>query len=451
MSSLGEHLKRVRTFLRDELWRFDPLRPAERTLVRSLQFAMMVGEGFVRDQLLLRASALTYFSVLAIVPLLAIASAVVTALGVTENVVGPIIDQFAVVVPEAAEQLRGVLASTDLGALGAVGALALLLTTVLGISNVERALNHIWGVRHERPLSRRVPDYLAVLIVGPVLMGVGLSLATTVKSQWVVQKLLEEPIFRSAFELGLRELPTVLLAGGFCFLYWFMPNTRVRFLAALLGGVFSALAVNAVLAGYVGLSVGVARAQALYGVFAQLPLFFVWIYFFWAIALLGAEISFAVQNLSLYRREVRDAQRSPADREALGLRVAVEVAGQFRRGDAPLDTQALSEALDAPVRGVRDVSARLVDAGVLARQALGDGGEALGMARSPASVQVLDVLDAMRGRRDVAEGGPETDPVETTLASLDAAQRAAGGARSLEDLVTDSSPLAGVDHVGTRD
>ena len=206
MSSLGEHLKRVRTFLRDELWRFDPLRPAERRLVRSLQFAMMVGEGFVRDQLLLRASALTYFSVLAIVPLLAIASAVVTALGVTENVVGPIIDQFAVVVPEAAEQLRGVLASTDLGALGAVGALALLLTTVLGISNVERALNHIWGVRHERPLSRRVPDYLAVLIVGPVLMGVGLTLATTVKSQWVVQKLLEEPIFRSAFfsSLGIH-------------------------------------------------------------------------------------------------------------------------------------------------------------------------------------------------------------------------------------------------------
>ncbi|NRA97795.1 MAG: hypothetical protein HRU14_16485, partial [Planctomycetes bacterium] len=144
-----------------------------------------------------------------------------------------------------------------------------------------------------------------------------------------------------------------------------------------------------------GLSVGVARAQALYGVFAQLPLFFVWIYLFWAIALLGAEISFAVQNLSLYRREVRDAQRSPADREALGLRVAVAVASQFQSGDAPLDTQALSETLDAPVRGVRDVAARLVDAGLLARQALGTGGEALGMAQSPSRVQVADVLDHM--------------------------------------------------------
>ena len=451
MSGLGERLKRMRTFFRDELWRFDPLRPAERALVRSLQFAIMVGEGFVRDQLLLRASALTYFSVLAIVPLLAIASAVVTALGVTENVVGPIIDQFAVVVPEGAKQLRGVLDSADLGALGAAGALALLLTTVLGIGNVERALNHIWGVRHERPLARRVPDYLAVLIVGPLLMGVGLSLATTVKSQWLVQRLLEEPVFRSAFELGLRELPTLVLAGAFCFLYWFMPNTRVRFLAALLGGVFSALAVNAALSGYVGLSVGVARAQALYGVFAQLPLFFVWIYLFWAIALLGAEISFAVQNLSLYRREVRDAQRSPADREALGLRVAVAVASQFQSGDAPLDTQALSETLDAPVRGVRDVAARLVDAGLLARQALGTGGEALGMAQSPSRVQVADVLDALRGRRNTEEGGPETNPVETMLASLDAAQRAAGGERSLEDLTAGHSPLPAVDLVGTRD
>ena len=245
MSRLGEWLERARSFLREELWGFEPTRHWLRGVVRSLQFAIMVGEGFVRDQLLLRASALTYFSVLSIVPLLAIVSALVTALGVTENVVGPIIDRFASVAPEVAERLREVLEGADLGALGAVGAVTLLLTTLLGISNVERSLNHIWGVRHERPLARRIPDYLAVLIVAPLLMGVGLSLATTVKSQWVIQKLLEEPLFRGAFDAGLRELPTLLLAVAFCFLYWFMPNTRVRFSAALAAGIFSALSVSA--------------------------------------------------------------------------------------------------------------------------------------------------------------------------------------------------------------
>ena len=450
MNSLGEWLVRARTFLRDELWGFEPTRRSVRAIVRALQFVIMVGEGFVRDQLLLRASALTYFSVLSIVPVLAIASAVVTALGVTENVVGPLIDRFAVVAPEIAENLREVLRDADLGALGAVGAVALLFTTLLGISNVERSLNHIWGVRHERPLARRIPDYLAVLIVAPLLMGVGLSLATSVKSQWVVQRLLEEPVFRGAFDVGLRELRTVFLAGAFCFLYWFMPNTRVRVRAALVAGVFSALAVNGALAAYVGLSVGMARAQALYGVFAQLPLLFVWIYVFWAIALLGAEIAFAVQNLAHYRREVKDSQRSPADREALGLRVAVEVARCFRDGAPPPDSQALSEALDVPVRGVREVSAQLVEAGLLARQSQAGGREGLGMARPPALVRVADVLDALRGPRVEHPAAGVVDAVARTLAEIESTLRSSVGARTLEELIDEPLPERAVDRIGAR-
>ena len=450
MKNLGEWSVRARTFLRDELWGFESTRRSVQAVVRSLQFAIMVGEGFWRDQLLLRASALTYFSVLSIVPLLAIVSAVVTALGVTQNVVGPIVDRFAMVAPEIAGKLNDVLRDSDLGALGALGAVTLLFTTLLGIGNVERAVNHIWGVRHERPLARRIPDYLAVLIVAPLLMGVGLSLATSVKSQWVVQRLLEEPLFRSAFDFGLRELPTVFLAGAFFFLYWFMPNTRVQIRAALVAGVFAALAVNGALSAYVGLSVGVARAQALYGVFAQIPLLFVWIYVFWAIALLGAEIAFAVQNLAHYRREVRDAQRGPADREALGLRVAVEVARCFREGSEAPDSQALSEALDVPVRGVRDVAARLVEGGLLARQSQPGGSEGLGMARPPAAVRVADVLDALRGLRVESPASASRDAVARTLAEIDSVLRNSVGARTLEELIDDPMPARGVDRIGAR-
>ena len=307
--------ERAQTFLRDGLWRaeFEPRTWTARG-VRLLQFGIMVGEGFVRDQLLLRASALTYFTVLSIVPLLAIVSAIATALGVTENVVAAIVKQFAAAAPEAGAQILEAVQKANIAGLGTLGGVTLLLTTVLGISNIERSLNHIWGVQQERPWARRLPDYLAVLIVAPLLLGAGLSMATTVKSQWIVQRLLEYQALELLFDLGLRHLPTFVLAGAFGFLYWFMPNTSVRPVAALLGGVFAALVVNSALGLYVGLSVGVTRANALYGTFAQLPLFFVWVYVFWAIVLFGAEIAVGYQNLELYVREVR--HRCARGREA---------------------------------------------------------------------------------------------------------------------------------------
>ena len=141
--------------------------------VRLLQFTLMVGEGFVRDHLLLRASALTYFTLLSVVPILAIVSSVATALGVTENVVGAGIDPIRDAFPQVAATVEDFLSNAQIGALGTLGAVALFLTTVLGISNIERAVNHIWGVQQQRSWARRLPDYLAVLVVAPLLLGTG--------------------------------------------------------------------------------------------------------------------------------------------------------------------------------------------------------------------------------------------------------------------------------------
>ncbi len=450
-SDIGSLWDRIRTFFFHDLWQFD-LGPRSLTasLVRLLQFSVMVAQGFVSDRLLLRASALTFVTALSTIPLLVVVVALIGLVGGQESLIDAAVGQLAAVSPEANRWIVSRIQEVHIGSLGTLGGATLVLSAVLALRHLESTLGDIWGVRQNRSWPRRFADYLAVLVVAPLLMGVGLSLATSVKSQWVVRQLLEDPLFRSAFNAGLRELPTFLMAGAFCFLYWFMPNTRVRFSAALVGGIFAALSVNTALAAYVGLSVGVARAQALYGVFAQLPLLFVWIYVFWAIALLGAEIVFAVQNLAHYRREVRVAQRSPADREALGLRVAVEVARRFRDGGAPADGELLSETLDVPVRSVREVSACLVEAGLLARQSLAHGGEYLGMARPVSAVRVADVLDALRGSRaDSLEAG-EVDAVAQTLGDLDTAIRNSVGARSLEELVDEGLPEPGVDLIGAR-
>jgi len=438
---------RAGAFLSEGMWRAE-LEPRTWTArgIRLLQFAVMVGEGFVRDRLLLRASALTYFTVLAIVPVLAIVSSVVTALGITENVVGAILDQIAVVSKDVADRIREFVANANIAGLGTLGAATLFLTTVLGISNIERALNHIWGVKQDRPWARRLPDYLAVLIVAPLLLGVGLSLATTVKSQWVVQKLLEVPVFATFYDLGLSQFPNFVLSLAFAFLYWFMPNTSVRPFAALVGGVVAALAVNGALGLYVGASVGVSRANALYGGFAQLPLFFLYTYVFWAIVLFGAEIAFAYQNLELYAREVRGERAGPAEREAIGLRMVLAIGQAFRHGADPWSAPELADSLRVPVRTVRDVLVPLQQARIVSRVEENDKSDAFQLGRPADRILVTDVLSSLRGSREPVAGDLEaTAAVEELLAELREGEAKAASGRTVRDLldgVTSHDPRA---------
>jgi membrane protein len=316
----------------------------------------------------------------------------------------------------------------------------LFLTTVLGISNIERSLNHIWGVRQERSWARRIPDYLAVLVVAPLLLGAGLSLGTTLHSQWLVQRLLEWRAFQIVFDFGLTLAPTLVLAVAFAFLYGFLPNTKVKPTAALLGGLVAGLLVDLAQSAYLGLSVGAARASALYGGFAQLPLLFVWIYFFWAIVLFGAEIAFAWQNLELYVREVRGERAGPAEREAIGLRIALEIARGFRNGDAAWTSDQLSDAMRVPARTVRDVLVPLERARIVSAVA-GEPGDAWQLGRPADRIPVTDVLAALRGPREPVLGDrPVARVAEAALAELAEGEAKAAAGHTLADLVTQLPP-----------
>ncbi|HEX5066311.1 MAG TPA: YhjD/YihY/BrkB family envelope integrity protein, partial [Myxococcota bacterium] len=227
-----------------------------------------------------------------------------------------------------------------------------------------------------------------------------------------------------------------ILIVTFGMLYAFLPNTRVRWLSAAIGGTVAGVLTVGAQHLYLDLSVGVARANLFFGSFAALPLLFAWIYVLWAIVLFGAEIAFAHQNLQNYRREVRGKPAGPAEREAIGLRIALDVARRFRDAEPALEAGPLADALDLPVRTVREVADRLCEAGILIHEARDGVGEALQLGRPAERIGVIELLAALRGERESAGGDfRQAEAVETLLRQVEQGAEQAAGGRTLHDLL----------------
>jgi membrane protein len=429
-------VERARRFLKEELWSEEPAsRWVVARAVSLLQFASMTAEGFVRDRLLLHASALTYFTLISVIPVFAIVVSIAASIGIESSFADGLVEKLAAGAPGLQENILSQIKSANFKALGGIGAAVVFVLTVLGLSNVEGAFNSIWGVKKHRNWSRRFPDYLAILVVVP-LGATGLSLATGLQSEWLVQRLLQYEFFSLVYELGLRQLPWLTLAGSLALMFWFLPNTSVRFSSAALGGAVSALLILFAQDFYLTYSVGVARANALFGAFAQLPLLMAWIYVFWAIVLFGAELAFAHQNLASYRQELRGSSALPAEREAIALRAALLIARAFDESAMPETADSLTARLGAPIRVVREILRKLEEAGILSRRGETAAEEAFQLGQPSARIRVIDVLAALRGQREPVADGPDAVIVDQLLGDLDAAVADTRGAQTLAELLS---------------
>jgi membrane protein len=231
------------------------------------------------------------------------------------------------------------------------------------------------------------------------------------------------------------------LTGSLALMFWFLPNTSVRFSSALLGGAVSALLILFAQDLYLGFSVGAARAHALFGAFAQLPLLFVWIYVFWAIVLFGAELAFAHQNLASYRLELRGSSAVPAEREAIALRAALVIARAFDESAAPETADGLAARLGSPIRIVRGVLNQLEAAGIVSRRGESAVEEVFQLGQPSSRIRVIDILAALRGKREPVGADPSAELVERLLGDLETAAAHEEGARTLADLLARAPSL----------
>ncbi len=425
---------RVQRYCDHDIWqdRDAPKTGARALGRRILQLFVLMVQGLRGDQVGLRASALTYFSLLSLVPLLAIAAALMGSFGDTDRLVDFVVANLTVDNPKARETLEGLLAAVDFRALGGLGAGILFISTVLGLSSVEHAFNQIWGVERTRSWSRRFPDYLATLVVAPLLLSIGVASGTAVQSVPWVQRLIAEPGWSDLFRWTVQLTPTFILFLGFGFLYWFVPNTKVKIGSALLGAALAALLFVAARKLYVDFSIGAARAHALYGSLAALSIFIVFLYACWVIVLLGVEFCFVHQNLDTFRVARQGEDPDPGDREAIGVAVAVWVAREFGTDSGGVRAEVLARALDVPIRSVRDVIGSLVGAGILSHRGDPSGG-LYQLGRSAESIRVTDVLLALRGVRQFEPPDRDTG-LQSVLETLHSSVVAALGTRTLADL-----------------
>jgi membrane protein len=360
----------VTAFLKETIWRERAeRRKLVRFLFRLLQVSFLVGKGFLDSKIFLRASALSYTTLLSLVPLLAFVFSILKGLGVDEKVRPLVMEKIAAaqqpVAEKLAEYVTNHIANTSVTALGAVGLVTLLYTVIKVLSTVEASFNDIWGVSQGRTWLRKLSDYTSVMVIAPVLLVVAISVSTYLQAN---------PFFTSGVTVTAWRVVTAILAKlgpyaltwvAFTAFYAFMPNTVVRFGPALGGGIVGGTMWQLAFLAYTKFQVGVANYSMIYTSFAALPVFLMWLYISWVIALFGAEVSFAIANLETYKRHLENFRPSPEAREKVALRVFFEVAYAFHRGQTPPDAERLARVAGIPVRAVRDVITSLVDVGLL--------------------------------------------------------------------------------------
>lgn len=383
----------------DLLERIFRLDPAEVGGVRGrllawLQVAVMVANDFVADQCLLRASALSFTTILSMVPFFALTFAILKGLGVQNKLEPLILEQVAAGSQEIVSRIVTYINNTNVGSLGTIGLAALVITVITLLGNIEETFNCIWGVRETRPLYRKFSDYLSVVVSAPILLLMAASITTTLQSQGLIRWLIQREVVGDLLLLTFHLVPYVIIWIALIFLYIFIPNTRVRFSSALLGGVLAGTVWQAAQWVYINSQVGVARYNAIYGTLALLPIFMVWIYTSWLIVLFGMEVVYAHQNRATFRRELRRAHFNQEGREKLALALMLECVLQFERGNKPPGTEELAAELDVPVKLVWEVLEELSDAGFLAETT----GEHEGWRpdRDPELVTVRELLETLR-------------------------------------------------------
>ncbi len=403
--------------------------------VRQLRVIIFTARGFGRHDTAVRSAALSFFTVMSLVPILALVFVVFKGFGMeqafNDYLYGlfpnyrPLVDQIVVFI--------GNLLGRTQGGVMAVSAFFVLIWAVIQVfGNVEGAFNNIWEVKRARSFTRRLTAYMALVILVPILLLAANSLFVAMRRR--------VEVFTGT--LGAEILFTVLglaiVVLTFSLVYYLLPNTEVKYKNALKAGIVAGLGFSIFQVGYVIAQGSLSAYNAIYGTFAAIPLFLLWLQISWQIVLFGGELSFAMQNVHDFVAE-RDAKSFSYDNRCKIMIAVMTVAiRNYLDGEAVSTAEGIASEIGVPVRTVRDVAGELEQDGLLLFVVSDSSGKAEGLApaRDPHSIRFFDVVSTVTGY-----GSDLCHPHETPLVERIAAtyEKVKGDVRSSDDniLLTD--------------
>jgi membrane protein len=365
ITRMNAFLKKAIHFVTYEMWRItgNEVSGIKELGINTIKTTILAGRSFQNENLQSRASALTYSTLLAIVPLLAVILGIAKGFGFQETVRKVLIDYFPGQENEliqAFEFGESYLAQTQGGVILGIG-LVLLFYTVIGlISNIENTFNDIRQIKKSRSLARKITDYLALFLILTVLMTA--SSGMSIFASTLQNTILDEFVFLTPIvDLTIKVAPFIIASLVFAALYIFLPNTKVRFLPGLIAGIVAGCAFQAFQLIYISGQIWVSKYNAIYGSFAAIPLLLLWLQLSWLICLFGGSLAYSIQNVSKFNFERDSKNISRRYKDFVTILITTLIVKRFIKGDKPYTADELSEKYHIPIRVTTETLYLLTD------------------------------------------------------------------------------------------
>lgn len=402
---------------------------------RIIRVGHLLFKGYIEDDLTIHASSLTFVTLTSLVPILAVAFALMKGFGMGSDQLDNLLHaEWVQEMPESFQtfwnQILDIVNITNFFALGWIGLAFFVLTAVLVLANVEKSFNRVWGVAKDRSLPRQIANYTSVLVLVPLLLGVAGGLRAQVAfNQTFFQ------VDLTAWAQNLISLFILWLALGVLFVL--VPNTTVRLRPAMASSLLTTVVFLGWMKVFTVMQVGVARYNFIYGAFAAVPVFMFWMYVTWVILLLGAELAFALQNSDTFQLESAADSASTRMRILVALMILRQAGMVMVKGTGVFSVAVFARKNRAPIRLINSVIAVLTRQGYLAQVAGRDAGFVL--MRAPENLPLRNVVsDMMRAGGDnlELEKSLMVDPaLKSMLSKIETGLDQGFGALTVADLV----------------
>ena len=340
-------------FLTYDIWRIteDEVTRTTFSVYNIIKTIYLCVNRFTKDRIVNKASALTYSTLLAIVPILAILFAIARGFGFDNLMESQVINGFGGPTETTEVILQFVnsyLSQTKSGIFIGIGLIMLLWTVLNLINNMEVTFNRIWQVKKARSMYRKITDYFSMLLLMPILLVVSGGLSIFMST--MVKNLEDFTLLAPVGKFMVRLIPFVLTWFMFTVLYVFMPNTKVKLKHALISGILAATAHQAFQFLYISSQLWVSRYNAIYGSFAALPMFLLWLQVSWTICLFGAELTYAGQNIRNFSFDKDARNISRRYRDFISILIMSLIAKRFEQDAQPYTAEEISEECQIPIR-----------------------------------------------------------------------------------------------------